>query len=154
MSEEAKLKIIQELAKNGVKIHQLILEYSGTTIIKNGEEGNQNCRDYQKLSKESLAEVIIQAQQYFWGNSSYAVLFCLLRDFYRYPDNRTKYEKDMQGLPYIRKPEYVCTLGVVSSTFSDNPYMKLHIDKWEQNGAGERVLQLVEKLKIALDERY
>ena len=154
MTDEMKIELAKEFAKGVTKINQFILEYSGTTIIKDSEEDKSEKRDYKKFSKEDLANIILDMQIHFWGNSSYAVLFCILRDFYGYPDNRTQYEKDMQALPYGRKPSFDCTTGVVSSTFSDNPFMKLPVDKCEQNGASERVTHLVEKAKIALDAHY
>lgn len=154
MTDEMKMALAKEFAAGVTKINQFILEYSGTTIINSSDKDDQEMKDYKRFSKEALADVILETQIYFWGNSSYAVLFCLLRDFYGYPDNRTQYEKEIQALPFERKPSFDCTAGVVSSTFSDNPFMKLPIDRWEQNGATNRVIQLVEKAKIALETHY
>ena len=48
--------------------------------------------------------------------------------------------------------EFRCTEGLLSNTFRNNPYMQLHIDKWRQNGAKERVLRLVEEYRKAVEE--
>ena len=154
MTDEMKIELAKEFAKGVTKINQFILEYSGTTIIKGSEDDEPEMRNYKKFSKKALADIILEMQIHFWGNSSYAVLFCILRDFYGYPDNRTQYEKEMQALPYERKPSFECTTGVVSSTFSDNPFMKLPVESWERNGATSRVIHLVEKAKTALEAHY
>lgn len=152
MSTKEKIEIMKALTSDrNLNIKQFILEYSGTTIIKDSDHLDNSLGDYHNFSKGCLAKLVLDSQKFFWGNSSYAVLFCVFRDFYRYPDNRTMFEKDMLSLPYEIVPTYVCTLGVISSTFSDNPYMKLHIDKWEENGATKRVMILVDKLKMALE---
>ena len=43
--------------------------------------------------------------------------------------------------------------GLVSNTFRNNPYMRLHVDKWKENGAKERVLRLVEAYENAIQKR-
>ena len=152
MSTEEKIRIVEAVVKSGkVSISQFILEYNGSTIIKQSEEEKEKNTEAPKLSPEQKANAILAVQKYFWGNSSYAVVFGVLRDCYGYPDNRSQYEREVEMLPYDRERNYVCTLGIVSSTFNDNPYMKLHVERWEQNGAKERVLLLVEKFKDAVN---
>ena len=80
-----------------------------------------------------LARAIEQCQMFFWGESSMAVVFCVCRDCYNYTNNMSQFER-----------EFHCTEGLLSNTFRNNPYMRLHIDKWKQNGAKERVLRLVD----------
>ena len=49
--------------------------------------------------------------------------------------------------------DFGCPEGSLSNTFRNNTYMHLHIDKWAQNGAKDRVLRLVEAYKKAVAER-
>ena len=43
--------------------------------------------------------------------------------------------------------------GLISNTMRNNPYMRLAIDKWEQQGAKQRVLRLVAEYKKAVSTR-
>ena len=103
-------------------------------------------------SPEKIAKAMMKVQDLFWGNSSYAIPFCVFRDCYHYHGNRTQYEREVGMLPFKMLPKWNCTPGVVSSTINDNKYMELHIDKWKDNHAPERVLKLVEGFRNALIE--
>ena len=39
--------------------------------------------------------------------------------------------------------DHVCTRGAVQRTISNHPYMRLHVDKWKENGASTRELILM-----------
>ena len=90
---------------------------------------------------DRLARAIEKCQAFFWGESSMAVIFCVCRDCFGYANNMSQFER-----------EFHCTEGLLSNTFRNNPYMRLHIDKWKQNGAKERVLRLVEEYRKAVEE--
>ena len=60
------------------------------------------------------------------------VIFCVCRDCFSYPDNMSQFER-----------EFECRENLLSSTIYHNRYMRLHIDKWKQSGAKDRVLTLV-----------
>lgn len=155
MTTEEKMQMMEALVKGGASIGQLIIENSGTITYHD----NRGCGEQQKkeepkvdLTPELLSKAIMGVQDMFWGNSSYAVLFCVCRDCYSYPDNRTQFERMVELLPHREMFSRSCTPGVISSTFSDNPYMNYHIDNWKKNGAHERVLKLVESFKNAVEE--
>ena len=46
-----------------------------------------------------------------------------------------------------------CQEGLLSNTFRNNPYMRLHVDKWAQNGVKQRVLRLMDAYKDAVEKR-
>ena len=94
-----------------------------------------------KYDSEELLRGIDKVRAFFWGESSMAVIFCVCRDCYDYANNMSQFER-----------EFHCTEGLLSNTFRNNPYMRLHIDKWKQNGAKERVLRLVEEYRKAVEE--
>ena len=48
--------------------------------------------------------------------------------------------------------EFNCSEGLISNTFRNNPYMRLSIDKWKENGAKPRVLQLAGAYINAVNE--
>ena len=80
-----------------------------------------------------------------------AVLFCVCRDCYDFPDNMSQFERVIVSLPFTRELSYICNEGTISNALNASPYMKLHIDKWATNGAKERVLALRDKFINAID---
>ena len=99
-------------------------------------------------SESELPEVTVlvacvdNVREYLWKESAMAVIFCVCRDRYCYADNMSQFERDFQ-----------CQDGLLSNTFRNNPYMRLHVDKWKENGAKERVLRLVEAYENAVQKR-
>ena len=87
-----------------------------------------------------LVECVEEVRGMFWADSSMAVIFCVCRDCYDYANNMSQFERDFQ-----------CKEGLLSNTFSDNPYMRKNINDWEKNGAKRRVLKLVEAYKKAVE---
>ena len=49
--------------------------------------------------------------------------------------------------------DFGCSEGLISNTMRNNPYMRLAVDKWEQQGAKQRVLRLVDEYKKAVSAR-
>ena len=90
----------------------------------------------------TLSACVDDVREYFWGDSATAVIFCTCRDCYGYANNMRQFERDFH-----------CQEGLLSNTFRNNPYMRLHVDKWAQQGAKQRVLQLMEAYKNAVEDR-
>lgn len=91
---------------------------------------------------QMLVECVALVREYFWRDSSMAVIFCVCRDCYDYANNMSQFERDFH-----------CQEGLLSNTLRNNPYMRLPVSKWEQNGVKDRVLRLVEAYKNAVEER-
>ena len=89
-----------------------------------------------------LQASVEKVRAFFWGESSMAVIFCVCRDLYGYANNMSRFER-----------EFHCTEGLLSNTFRNNPYMQLPVEKWQGQGAKERVLRLVEAYRKAVEER-
>ena len=126
--------------KGGPSIGQVIIENNGTINYNDhrGEPGEQK----RKVDTEVLAKGVDGVREYLWKDSAMAVIFCVCRDCYGYTDNMSQFERDFH-----------CAEGLLSNTFRNNPYMRLNISKWEENGAKERVLRLVDAYKKAIDEQ-
>lgn len=137
MKEEEKLRILELLAKSGMKPNQLIIENSGNLTYN--DYGEQRQEPEQNIEVESLIECANHVRQYFWSDSSMAVIFCVCRDCFNYADNMSQFERDFH-----------CTEGLLSNTFRNNPYMRLPVDKWGENGVKERVLRLAAEYKNAV----
>ena len=99
-------------------------------------------QDDERPDVATLATCVDSVRQYFWGDSALAVIFCTCRDCYGYANNMRQFERDFH-----------CQEGLLSNTFRNNPYMRLHVDKWAQQGAKQRVLQLMEAYKNAVEDR-
>lgn len=118
------------------------------TLVKPAPEASS--QPYEMLDDSRLASVIEQCQSYFWGNSAYAVLFCLLRDEYGMPDNMSLFETRVEQLHYTRQRDYVCPKGTLSNAFSDNKIYKIHVSRWKGQ-ASKRIMILLEQLRRQLE---
>lgn len=107
---------------------------------------NQNDKTNSKeLDKDLLARAIENCQTYFWANASYAVVFCICRDKYDMPPNKTAFEKMVEGLKYTKSVRG-CPDGTIANAFSDNPIYNEHISEWEKFNASERIIKLRDAL--------
>ena len=89
----------------------------------------------------TLRECAAQVREYFWSESAMTVIFCVCRDCFGYPDNMSQFER-----------EFECRENLLSSTIYHNRYMRLHIDKWKQSGAKDRVLTLVDVYRRTVEK--
>lgn len=89
-----------------------------------------------------LVESVDEVRDFFWGDSSMAVIFGVCRDYFQYADNMSQFERD-----------FGCVEGLISNTFRHNPYMRLAVGKWGQQGAKQRVLRLVDAYKNEVSKR-
>ena len=94
-----------------------------------------------------LAKAAQQGCYLFWASSAWTVAYCVLRDYCGYEDSIKEFERRAKGMTLPPKLEYRCTAGTVQRTISNHPYMRLHIDKWKENGASTRELVLMGFLK-------
>ncbi len=109
------------------------------------DEEEKKKAEGQKLPAADLATLracAAQVREYFWSESAMTVIFCVCRDCFSYPDNMSQFER-----------EFECQEGLLSSTFRNNRYMRLHIDKWKQSGAKSRVLTLVDVYRRTVEKQ-
>jgi len=151
MSDDANMKFLEMLFKNGVQISNFIMDNHGTMNVHAHEDSSKK-ENKQDIAPDVLSRAISEVQPFFWGISSYAVLFCVCRDCFNYPDNMSQFERDMASLSFLVGPKYLCSEGTISNTLKANPYMKLPVDKWEANGAKERVLILRDEFVKAVEK--
>lgn len=113
----------------------------GSTVIQKADSPKP-VTDEKQADVAMLVECVGQVRDYFWSKSALAIVFCVCRDCFNYPSNMRQFERDFQ-----------CPEGLLANAFRNNPYMRLRIDKWAQNGAKDRVLRLLEAYKNAVMER-
>lgn len=130
-------------AMRGINLNDNLNDNEEQCLMEDGrcqtEDGS--CQGERVIDSNVLKKAAVKVKPFMWAASSYAVLFCVCRDKYGIPDNMSQFERDFSNT----KTGYCCKEGVVSSTFRTNSYMKLHIDRWEQNGAKERTLILKDR---------
>ena len=139
MNIEEKKELMQSMAEmmKGAQVGQMVMfAESGSKIVYKEVEPETK----KEVKVEDLVESADKVRSYFWSDSSMAVIFCVCRDFFNYADNMSKFERDFH-----------CPEGLLSNTFRNNPYMRLPIEKWEQNGVKERVLKLADAYKKAVN---
>ena len=120
----------------GATIHNIVINGNMT---KSGSEYYQERKEEKECaSAERVVQVLRTCSDFIWGNAAYTVAYCACRDLYGWQDNASWFERQLilQG---ITMPE-----GTINATLSRNPYMKLHVGKWKENGAKERVLRLMD----------
>ena len=98
------------------------------------------------IDSKVLKKAVSKVKQYMWATSAYAVLFCVCRDRYGYPNNMSQFERE-----FADDNNLICPTGTIVSAFRYNTYMKLNVDKWKENGVKERALILKDRFIEVMD---
>ena len=130
-----------DVQPGGINIQHVEHLYQADILKQLGIELEVKQKADEQPGVSALVACVDCVRDYFWGDSSLAVIFCTCRDCYGYTDNMSQFERD-----------FGCQEGLLSNTFKNNPYMRLPVDKWAQQGAKQRVLQLVEAYKNAVEK--
>lgn len=99
-----------------------------------------------------MRKAIKGVQSLMWGNAAYGYLFGVCRDDCGYPDNMSLFERDVNEIGEDEHLDYLCPEGTISRTFKNNDFLRLHVDKWKDNGAKKRGLKLVDYFRNLLKE--
>lgn len=146
MTDEERIKLMEALTRGGINAKQFVVENTGSITYNDYGEGQRDGRQpVRQADSETVGRALAKCGALIWGNAAYAVAFCVCRDKYGWQDNASFFERQMELLG-IHFPA-----GTVNATMSRNPYMKLHVDKWQENGAMERVLKLRDGLQSSID---
>ena len=147
MTEE-EIQLLSKLVNGGnTKIGQIILDNHGTMNINNGEAKpmGDNLAST-NIDSSMVSQALAKCGDYIWGNSAYAVPFCVCRDVYGWEDNASLFERKLE-LEGVELPP-----GTINTAINRNPYMKLPIFKWKDNGAKERVLKFKEEFERLMED--
>ena len=126
-----------------------IFAMPGSTVHQHvGEKGES--KQGEQLSDEKLTKAIEETQEFFWGNSAYAVVYCVCRDDFGMAANMTAFERKVEELEYSKERSYRCTTGTLTNAFSNNAIYDFPVDKWESKGATKRVLKLRDEVRKRL----
>ena len=169
MKQEDIQKALESLGKSGIAVAgDLVLEKHVEHEVNNVEAGGigiqivngkveEEAKDYNneegQLSDVKLARAIEDTQEYFWGNSAYAVVFCVCRDDFGMQPNKSAFERRVEQLQYSRARSYDCPTGTIANAFANNYLIYSEkVDKWESLGAMQRTLKLRDELRKRLAE--
>ena len=116
------------------------------TVRENLSGSSQVSRRNEQIN-EMLARAIENCQHYFWGNSAYAVVYCVCRDDLNMPTNMSAFEKRVEEIPYKKKRDYKCPKGTIANAISDNPIYKENINNWDKFKPSSRIIKLRDELR-------
>lgn len=117
------------------------------------EENEKKNAASSRITDKQLAHAIEACSDFFWAQSSWGVIYCVCRDYLGLNYSMAEFERYVNDrLPFAAPPSYLCPEETISKAIRTSKYMELHIDKWEGNGAKERVLKLKEKLITELNQ--
>ena len=146
MADEDKMKLLSELMKNA-NVGYIIMDNHGTmNINQHDKESGSDNKSSERISADMVGEALSKCGDYIWGNSAYAVPFCVCRDVYGWEDNASLFERKLE-LEGVELPP-----GTINTAINRNPYMKLPIFKWKDNGAKERVLKFKEEFERLMED--
>ena len=94
-----------------------------------------------------LAKAVQEGCHLFWAASAWAVAYGVVRDCCGYEDCVSDFERRAIDMLLPESFDHGCSVGKVQRTISNHPYMRLHIDRWKENGASAREVVLMEYLK-------
>ena len=155
MNQEDIKKALEAIGKGGIHVAgDLVLEKKVEYEVNNVENGGigiqiingEKNSDRKVFSKEQLARAIEHCQEFFWGNSAYAVVFCICRDEYNMNMGKTAFEDMVEKLPYKRKRDFTCPKGTIANAFSDNQIFNENIKEWDRYSPLLRIIKLRDEL--------
>ena len=134
--------VVRNIVKKSVRCsYSECMAAVNRTLAKRQQQGDV----FQRLTK-----AVKEGNLLFWASSSWAVVYCVARDCCGYEGSMKEFEQKAMTMTLPTTFEHVCTRGAVQRTISNHPYMRLHIDKWKENGASLREIVLKEFLRKLL----
>ena len=97
--------------------------------------------------QERVRKAVADGSHLFWAASAWAVVYGVVRDCHGYEGSVIDFERKAIALDLPPTFDHCCSVGKVQRTISNHPYMRLHIDKWKENGASVREIVLMDFLR-------
>ncbi len=135
---------------SGNNIAQTITQTYNGNVYNGKEEVNEAPAEKKTLSQEQLTRAIENCQSYFWGNSAYAVVYCICRDDYKMKLSQTDFETMVEALPYKNERDYTCTTGTIANAFCNNLIFSENISNWDDFNPLPRIIKLRDALRNEL----
>lgn len=103
--------------------------------LHGNEVASKEMPQQEQVSMDVVCSALNRCKPFLWGNAAYAVAFCVCRDLFGWQDNASLFERQMQQMGFDFPS------GTINAAFSRTPYLKLHVSKWDENGAMQRALK-------------
>ena len=149
MNNEVKEQILQQIMRGGLIIGNLIIENSGS-VTYNSYDNTDHHKLKQEGNREAIGRAIREVQCYMWGKAAYAVIFCAMRDGFKYGDNATQFETTVDELSHELGLDYPCPPNTIASSFYNNSYLKLNVERWEAMNVKPRSVFLAKAFHEAM----
>ena len=139
MTDEQR-KFLEALAKGNVNINQMNIG-DHNNIAYNNYAADSDEKPAKKVAVEILKRCADKVSWMYWDPCAITVVFCACFRCFGYENNMALFER-----------EFGCKEDLISRTLRNHPYMRLKLDEWEDNGAKERELKLLEAFRNAVNE--
>lgn len=83
-----------DVQPGGINIQNVEHLYQADILKQLGIELAVKRKDDEQPDVQTLTACVDSVREYFWGDSSLAVIFCTCRDCYGYTDNMSQFERD------------------------------------------------------------
>ena len=110
-------------------------------------EQTQGDAESKGIDRDLLTQAIENCQAYFWGNSAYAVVFCICRDDLDMEPNKSSFETMVESLPYSKQRSYTCPENTIAAAFANNPIYYDNINNWDGKNPMARIIKLRDELR-------
>ena len=127
----------------GATIHNLVI--NGNMVKQGPDQYNSNDEGSKRVNAEQLFTALKQCKAFIWAHAAYSIPFCVCRDVYHLENNASNFER------MLAEGGIVIPAGTINTAMSRSPWMKFHVDKWEEKGVRERVLKLRDEFRQQME---
>ena len=100
-----------------------------------------------KLTDALLVRAVEATQAFFWAQSSWAVVYCVCRDYMGIANNVSEFERRVERLDFTRSNVVVCKMGTIQKAITNNDYMRYPIQRWPEGRARVLAERLMAELQ-------
>lgn len=115
-------------------------------------EATQKRKQKNNSLLEHLRQAVCAGSHLFWAGAAWAEAYCVLRDYCKYEENVSEFERKASKMELPDSFEHCCSAGKVQRTISNHPYMRKPVKTWKDNGAADREVALADYLKEKLED--
>ena len=116
---------------------------------KMAEEEVAEEADKRQPSDADVVDAVRRCQEFFWGSSSWAVVFRILQAYYEEQRSVSQFEAALFELS--GRLSHRCTTGCVKMALTNNPVLRSKPEAWEREGASRRILTLRDNFHEVLE---